>query len=280
MPTENSGPANDQQNQANAHFQSTAQAWRDLYYRNDLYSLLYQERRNAVLAQVDKLPLQGVRVLEVGCGPGITTVEMAKRGHSVYAVDTVPAMIDLTRKHAADSHVEQRVQTMLGDIHNLCFPDDFFDLVVVVGVTEWVDSLERPMRELIRVLKPGGFAIVTGDNTWSLNFVADPLRNPAIGPLKRWVQRVLRRFGRGPKARCRLRSVRQLDTAIGTAGLELIRRFTLGFGPFTFLGRNLLCNSTGWRLHKRLQALADKGWPVLRSTGHIYLALAKKPGRS
>ena len=219
------------------------------------------------------------RVLEVGCGPGLTTVALAKGGHSVCAIDTVPAMIDMTRKLARDSHVERRILTMLCDIRDLSFPDNLFDLVVVVGVTEWMDSLEQPMREIARVVKPDGFLIITGDNTWSLHFAADPLRNPLLGPLRRWVYAVLRRFGRGPRARSRLRSVTQLDASIRAAGLQMIRRTTLGFGPFTFAGKKLLSDSAGWRVHKRLQALADRGWPVLRSTGHIYMALAKKQAR-
>ena len=273
-------PANDQQNKANAHFQSTAPAWRDLYYKSDLYSLLYQERRNAVLSLVDGLGLPAARVLEVGCGPGITSVELAMRGHTVCAIDTVQAMIEMTRKHAADSHMERLILPVMGDINGLSFADNTFDLVIVVGVTEWMASLAQPMREIARAVKPGGYLIVTGDNTWTLNFVLDPLRNPIAAPLKRWVHEALRRLGRGPRAHCVLRSIAQLDASIVGAGLQMIRRTAMGFGPFTFLGWNLLSDSNGWRVHKRLQALADKDWPVLRSTGHIYLALAKKPGRN
>ncbi len=270
-------PTGHQQTAANAHFHSTAPAWRDVYFRSDLYSRLYQERRNAVLSLVDGLGLNSARVLEVGCGPGITTVALGDRGHTIYAIDTVPAMIDMTRKHAKDTHMEGQVLASIGDIHFLGFPENSFDLAVVVGVTEWLDSLDDPLRELARVVKPGGFLVITGDNTWSLNFVLDPLRNPVLGPFKRWARAVMQQLGRGPRAHCLLRSVSQLDRAIRGAGLQILRRATIGFGPFTLAGKNLLGDATGWKLHQRMQILADGGWPVLRSTGHIYIALVKKP---
>ena len=266
-----------QQTEANQHFQTTAPAWRELYYRTDVYSLLYQERRNAVLSLVDGLGLSSPRVLEVGCGPGITSVALGTRGHTVYAIDTVPAMIDMTRKHAADSQMESRILPTIGDIHALGFPENSFDLAVVVGVTEWLASLDQPMLELTRVVKPGGFLIITGDNTWTLNFVLDPLQNPILRPLKRWVHTLLRHCGVGRRAQCFLRSNSQLDTAIRRAGLQILRRSTLGFGPFTFAGKKLLSDSAGWKVHQRLQVFADCGWPVLRSTGHVYIALVQKP---
>jgi hypothetical protein len=50
----------------------------------------------------------------------------------------------------------------------------------------------------------------------------------------------------------------------------------LGFGPFSFLGRTLLPDPLGIRLHHRLQALADRGVAGLRSTGSQYVVLARK----
>jgi hypothetical protein len=49
----------------------------------------------------------------------------------------------------------------------------------------------------------------------------------------------------------------------------------LGFGPFTFMGRHVCPESVGVPLHLRLQRRADRGWPVLRSTGSQQLVLAR-----
>ena len=269
-----------QQTEADKRFQPAAPVWRELYYKSGFYSLFYQERRNAVLSLVDQLGLTSARILEVGCGPGITSVALGKRGHIIYAIDTIPAMIELTRKHARESQMERQILATIGEINALGFPDNAFDLAVVVGVTEWLASLEQPLRELARVVRPGGFLVVTGDNTWSLDFVFDPFRNPILAPMKRWANAIMRRFGRESRPSCLLRSVSQMDAAIRGAGLQTVRRATMGFGPFTFAGKNILSDSAGWKLHQSLQVLADSSWPVLRSTGHIYIALVRKPEQS
>src|SRR2546429_6673175 len=53
-------------------------------------------------------------------------------------------------------------------------------------------------------------------------------------------------------------------------------RSTVGFGPFSFLGWKFLSDSSGVRVHRRLQQLADRGVPILRSMGTQYIVLARK----
>jgi hypothetical protein len=67
-----------------------------------------------------------------------------------------------------------------------------------------------------------------------------------------------------------------IDRVFSQNRLEIKKAFTLGFGPFSFFGRTLLPDSTGIKLHRWLQALADRRVAGLRSTGSQYLLLAKK----
>jgi hypothetical protein len=63
---------------------------------------------------------------------------------------------------------------------------------------------------------------------------------------------------------------------LARAGLAKVADQTVGFGPFTFLGRPLLPARVGIQVHESLQRLADKGVPALRSRGSNYLVLARK----
>jgi hypothetical protein len=64
---------------------------------------------------------------------------------------------------------------------------------------------------------------------------------------------------------------------LADAGLQIVKRRTLGFGPFTLMGLLALPDQLGVRLNARLQAFADRGVPGLRSTGGQYLVLACRP---
>ena len=61
------------------------------------------------------------------------------------------------------------------------------------------------------------------------------------------------------------------------AGLEVTRRTTIGFGPFTFLGRPILGDRAAHSLHVRLQSAGEQRAPALRRLGWHYLVAARKP---
>lgn len=251
------------------HFEATADNWRELYEREDIYARIYQSRRDAVLQWVDSLALPaGTSVLEVGCGPGLTAVELALRGHAVTAVDIAPAMISMTRKLAAEKEVS--VRTLVGDVCNLPFPNDTFSLVLSMGVVEWIPKFEGAIHALARTLAPGGNLIVTTDNEYALNRLLDPLLNPVLEPFKRFLR------NRAPKARPGVHSVGQFDAAIKNAGLQIVASRTLGFGPFTFFKFPAMPRGLSIRLDRHLQDAADRGAALLRERGHIYAVLARK----
>jgi SAM-dependent methyltransferase len=100
-------------------------------------------------------------VLDVGCGVATTALEIARRyGAHVTAVDVAPIMLDRARAHAHESGLERLVTVAEGDILDLQFPDDTFDVVIAEAVTMFVDR-RRAAGELVRVTKPGGRVLAT-----------------------------------------------------------------------------------------------------------------------
>jgi len=91
-------------------------------------------------------------------------------------------MVDRTRKAAINAKVADRIRVSVGDIHQLAFAGGAFHAAIVVGVTEWLDSLDQSFQELVRVLKPRGYLIVATDNKWALYRLLDPLFNPVLAP--------------------------------------------------------------------------------------------------
>ncbi len=275
-------PLVEQQKMVDALFRSSAPYWRQIYHLEDLDSTIYQLRRAVVLELVDKLQLpRGSRILELGCGAGLTTVELARRGYRVDAVDTVGAMLDLTRQAAAEAGLRDWVRASAADAHQLAFRSSTFDLLVAMGVVPWLHSLPGALQEMVRVIRPGGQAILTTDNRWCLNHTLDPWRFPGLQPARWKVRQALERIGlrksRAPRPRLNMYSIRQLDSFLSAAGLRKVEGRTLGFGPFSFLNHEFLSDSIAIKLHHQLQRLADRRFPVTRSTGIEYVVLARRP---
>lgn len=273
-----SGLGIEQQKSINAYFEASGPYWKKVYEYGDVWSTTYKERRSVVLglAQQLQLPTEWP-ILEIGCGAGSTSIALARNGYAVEAVDSVDAMIKLTEQHAEDAGVGHRVTTSIGDVHDLAFADGMFNLVLMVGVVPWLHSLDKSLHEVARVLRPGGYLIATADNWWRADNWIDPLHFPPLRPIRRGVCAVLERLSLlKPAPRNHHHSIRKFDAYLAAAGLEKVEGRTVGFGPFSFLGRKLLPDSSGVRVHRWLQKLANRGVPVVRSTGTQYIVLAKK----
>ena len=268
------------QRTVDAFFQDCSSYWRDVYQANTLSAFIYRERRSAVLSMVDKLRLPvGSRVLEAGCGAGPITVPLARRGFRVMAVDTVAGMLELTRHAVVEAGLSPNVELSSADICQLGFPSGHFALVMAVGVFPWLDSPEKAMLEMLRVTRPGGYIIMTATNSWALHQVLDPLCFPGLRPMRWQITGVLERFNIWSPSRPRQYrySIKQINALISRVGLRKLEAKTLGFGPFTMFKRKLLSDPVGVKVQQKFQSLADRQFPVIRSTGAVYVVLAQKP---
>lgn len=97
---------------------------------------------------------QGVRVAEIGCGPGRATLFMARRGIDLFAVDISLGSLRLARRRAPES------EFVLASNLNLPFPDGAFEAVVSDGVIHHTPDAYRSFCENARILRTGGVMYV------------------------------------------------------------------------------------------------------------------------
>jgi len=266
------------QESVNSYFEKVASHWIRIYENKGVDAFIHQQRLQVVLDLVDRINLpRDARALEIGCGAGCATIGIAKRGYLVEAIDPVQTMIESTRNLARRAGLDHRVRTNLGDIHGLSFPTNTFALILAIGVLPWLPSIEQPVREMCRALRPGGHLIVTLDNRWALRWLLEPRTSPLLTSAKRMIRKVIPRTDLSePRVLSFLTSTWDFDALLNATGLKKLDAIALGFGPFTLFGHHLLPDSVGLRLHQALQLLAQRQFPVLRSLGSQYIVLARK----
>jgi ubiquinone/menaquinone biosynthesis C-methylase UbiE len=100
----------------------------------------------------------GLRVLEIGCGCGSEAARFARAGAHYTAVDLTNAAVSITRRRFQLTKLDGRF--VQGDAENLPFADGSFDLVYSHGVLHHTPDTPRTIREVHRVLAPGGRAVI------------------------------------------------------------------------------------------------------------------------
>jgi len=117
-------------------------------------------------------------VLDVGCGGGRTVGKLASvaTGGKVYGVDFSTASLAVAKKTNQKWIEMGRVEIREGSVSKLPFSDDTFDVVTAVETHFWWPDLPGDMREVFRVLKPGGTLVIVaevykGANTTSSRLV-------------------------------------------------------------------------------------------------------------
>ena len=95
------------------------------------------------------------RALDVGCGPGILLSKISEIQFDAYGIDRSASMIAEAREIAPLAHLT------VGRAEKLPFPDNYFDIVVLAGILEYLPEPEDALNEVYRVAKPGSLIIVS-----------------------------------------------------------------------------------------------------------------------
>lgn len=122
----------------------------------------------------------GSRVLDVGCGPGTITAEMADRvgpGGSVLGMDAAADVVGL----ASDAHVRANLSFTTGDVYAIDAADDSFDVVHAHQVLQHLADPVAALREMRRVCRPGGIVAARDSDYPAMTW------NPSPPELDQWL---------------------------------------------------------------------------------------------
>ena len=95
------------------------------------------------------------QVLDYGCGTGVHSMYMAKRGASVTGIDISDVAIKVAEVFAKRENVSHRCNFLVGNVEKMEFPDNSFDIILSSGMMAYLD-LDKALSEVCRVLKKDG----------------------------------------------------------------------------------------------------------------------------
>jgi ubiquinone/menaquinone biosynthesis C-methylase UbiE len=163
------------------------------------------------------LPLSSEsRVLDIGCGWGAVTVGLARRVGEVWGVDSTLETLEFV-KLRAEQEALSNIRLLHADVLDfgqLPLPSDFFDVVLLNGVLEWIGVHRRDvsprqaqvfaLKEIRRTLKHGGTLYVGIENRFSYTYFGGSLDHsglPFTSLVPRWLASVIMQLFRGQSYR-------------------------------------------------------------------------------
>jgi malonyl-CoA O-methyltransferase len=136
--------------------------------RYDEVAVLQREMGQRLLDRLELMLIEPKAVLDIGCGTGVATMELAKRYRKaqVIALDFALPMLQETRKRGSWL---RRPRCLCADMEQLPLADSSVDLIYSNAAIQWSNDLDHTFSEFMRVLRPGGVLAFT-------NFGPDTLK--------------------------------------------------------------------------------------------------------
>ena len=260
------------------HYNSEALHYRNVNYAGGVWYAPLQQRQFYIERMIEdcRLPA-GSKILDIGCGPGELVHSLVQKGFEVWGVDISESMIGIARKKLGDLDYSPSERLGVGDIENLEFSGGFFNAVIASGVIEYQKDDDDSLREMNRVLHPGGILILNVTNRIGyLNWFDNLYRWLKAQPPARKVIRLLKEkvLHRGelhdfPDRRTHLPA--RFDKKLTRFGFKKVSHNFFHFSPLpmpldsAFFG---ICQSLG----RRMERLTASPLAPLLAGGYLLIA--------
>ena len=166
-------------------------------------------------------PLEGLRILDIGCGGGLLCEPMARLGAEVVGADASGTNIEVARLHAAGAGVTIDYRATTAEA--LAEAGERFDVVLNMEVVEHVADVDLFIGECARMVKPGGLMFVA-----TINRTLKAFGLAIVG-----AEYVLRWLPRGTHQYDRLVRPPELESALSKAGMAVIDRTGVTYNPLS-----------------------------------------------
>lgn len=219
-----------------------ARRWHELYGRGPVSpeEHFFRRRRDLVVDYVRRVATASTRIVDLGCGAGPVLCALREAGLRCAGIDCAPDMLAAARARLREAGIDD-ADIHEGDCRATPFADESFDLVVCLGVIAYVEDYEPLLREIDRILAPGGTVLISCRNAWNPRF-SDP-----VAGAKALARRAL---GRGPAPfhPGRFLHPRVVQRQLQSLGFRVEQFVGIGHGPLAIAGHPLLGDAASIRL--------------------------------
>jgi ubiquinone/menaquinone biosynthesis C-methylase UbiE len=165
-------------------------------------------------------PLKGKRLLKLDLWNEVNNTKIlswaAKEGMDIYGLDISEYLVEKSKENFKKEGLPATF--IQSDIRNISFPDNYFDYLYTMGTIEHVPDYEKAVREIYRVLKPKGKAIV------GVPYLYDPFLRPLIV----WIMDIFNLYPYSPE---KAFSWGELEDLLKNSGFEVVDKTGILFMP-------------------------------------------------
>ena len=130
----------------------------DILPNRDLLDRMLADREDWIDCRLARLH-SGMTVLDVGCGTGSTSINLAQKGFQVTGVDISNERISAAKSNAKDMNLE--IKFIVGDVEEMAIANESFDLISCSAILHHLPNLERDLDKFSKLMKEEGSIIAT-----------------------------------------------------------------------------------------------------------------------
>lgn len=222
-------------------------------------------RKRIVFKQLESVPnTYAAKVLDIGCGIGNYLEELIQIGYIVTGIDVSINMLQISKDRLQKYLPHPPLS--LADIEKLPFNNDEFDIILCVGVLEYLKTDEKALTEISRVLKPGGRLFLSLPNIMSIKNFLDPYYLISRG--SKFISRKISRINSSKKINIELKDIAlnseftnrrfflwQLNPLFDKNNLSILKTLCVSFGPPRFWLKEYLSLKTNIKISNFIIAI-------------------------
>jgi ubiquinone/menaquinone biosynthesis C-methylase UbiE len=274
------------------YFSNASNKWQSIYHGEGegitFRAMEMRWRKEKIIEFLDDFSGEkSIKVLDVGCGIGSIFEDVLKRGHDAIGMDISMDMTKTACQMVADQ-CEGDTRVVLGDTYDLPFPDEYFDMVLCVGVLQYLKEESQAISEISRVVKHGGMAIITLPNISKINNILDPYYIFYLGPKFIW-QKIFRFNKKKSKSVKKINFslnkdfsnkryfYRQMDNQFMACNLVDPKTCAIGFGPLTLMRKEIIPLKISEWISEAFQKISMvKGWGFFKFFANRWVIYLQK----